>query len=232
MSALGPGRDRWRARSLPAMSTARISGARFSARDLPARVGVSGKVISSGAMAATCGRAGAGTAAVTSPAPAAQRGKRSHGGRTGPSPAEPRTADDQDVAEVAFVRVGGRGDCSERERGAGPVEIRAAETMAASGEPMGATTTGWSQRRVNCAEDMRRLGRGEGDDRVGGKNRAVERMRSVKSAGQPEGRSTARIGARAALIQSSAASGRPLSGGLKPVPTIASTMRSVSRAAL
>jgi len=55
---------------IPAVSAASASGARFSAAMQPARLAASGKVINSGAMAATSGSTGAAPAAVTSPAPA------------------------------------------------------------------------------------------------------------------------------------------------------------------
>ena len=54
----------------------------------------------------------------------------------------------------------------------------------------------------------------------------------VSSAGQPDGKSTARIAAELPFTHSNAASAKPLSGGLKPVPTSASTIKSVSSAAL
>jgi len=53
----------------PAMSAVSPSGVRFSTEICPAAFATSGQVINSGAMAATSGRIGAGTAAVTRPAP-------------------------------------------------------------------------------------------------------------------------------------------------------------------
>ena len=76
---------------------------------------------------------------------------------------------------------------------------------------------------------MRRLGRGKRNHRIGGKT-GPSTVAAVSSAAHPEGRSTASTGAVLAFIHSSAASASPFSGGLNPVPTTASTIRSVSSA--
>ena len=50
-------------------------------------------------------------------------------------------SDDENVAKLALIGVGGPGRADERLRGARPMQF-CAETIASCGEPMGATTTG------------------------------------------------------------------------------------------
>ena len=87
---------------------------------------------------------------------------------------------------------------------------------------MGATTTGWSQRRVSWEKTCAGLGAVKVMTASAGNVGSGMEAR-VSSAGQPEGRSMARMGARLGAvvdwIQWSAASGRPRMGGVKPVPS-------------
>ena len=216
---------------LPAMSTARNSGARFSAAICPVRVGVSGQVISSGATAATSGSAGAGTAAVTRPAPARKAARAAMAGAPDFPPARAEaTRQPRARGRSCLCWPPRRGGLCKRERRACPVEFERGND-GCIGRADGRDHDGLVPTPRQLAEDVRRLGRGKGDDGIGGEDRAGD-VAAVSSAGQPEGRSTARMGAAVVPIHSSAASASPLSGGLKPVPSTASTIRSVCKARL
>ena len=222
-----PGRDRWPAPSCPPSAPAICSGARFSAEMQPAGLAASGKVISSGATAATSGSTDDGNRRRDQARSGAQRGQRGHSRSAGLAY---RPSHNQHVAEVALVGRRPGGASARAPATSRPSRTSSAETMASGGEPMGATTTGWSQRRVSWPKTWAGLGAVKVMTASAGKT-AQSAVGAVRSAGQPEGRSTARTGARLALIHSSAAAARPLSGGLKPVPTMASRIRSASSAA-
>jgi len=96
---------------------------------------------------------------------------------------------------------------------------------------MGATTMGCSQLRVNCPNTCAGLGAVKVMTASAGKTGPAT-VAAVSSAGQPEGKSIARMGAVLAFTHSCAAAASPLSGGLKPVPTTASRIKSASSAVL
>src|ERR1035437_7230622 len=212
---------------LPAVSAERNSGARFSAEIEPAMVAVSGQVISSGATAATSASAGAGTAAVTKPAPARNAPRAASAGAPDLPPAVPSVPPTTSTCpklpllavaghvlvvggtcpKLPLLAVAGRGVCVSES--ADPAHSKfSAETIASSGEPMPATTIGCDQCRVNCPKTCAGLGAVNVMTASGGKIGPAT-VALVSSAGQPEGRSTARIGAVLALIHSSAARARP-----------------------
>ena len=95
------------------------------------------------------------------------------------------------------------------------------ETMASSGEPIGATHVGPSVSELNrCA------GRGAVNVTTECARAIVPCWRVIASASAPEGISTDTTGALLWIRNSIAFAYRPVTGGLNPVPRIASTYRS------
>ncbi len=126
----------------PAINAPRCLASRFFAAIWPALVAASGQVISSGANDATTGSAGAGTAAVTSPAPARIAARAAMAGAPALPPAVPNVPPTTSTwPKLPLLAADARGACASASDE--PAQSRlSAETIAASGEPMGATTTG------------------------------------------------------------------------------------------
>ena len=177
----------------------------------------SGHVINSGAIVATSGKAGAGTAAVTRPAPERKAANADIEGAPDLPPAVPNVPPTTSTwPKFPLLLSTARGACARAS--AEPAQyICNDETMAASGEPIGATTMGWFQCRVSWPKTCAGLGAVKVMTASTGET-GPGTIALVSSAGQPEGRSMASTGAELARIHSSAARARPFNGGLKPVP--------------
>ena len=127
---------------MPFVKAARCCRARLSGVACPSVFASSGHVISSGAKLDTNASAGAGTAAVTSPAPARSAARELITGAPALPPAEPNDPPTTSTwPNLPLLASAARGAwisaCDD------PAHSRpSVETMASSGEPMGATTTG------------------------------------------------------------------------------------------
>src|SRR5580658_6087189 len=141
-------------------------------------------------MAETCATTGAGTAAVTSPAPARIAARDVMAGAPD-LPSDPPTTSTWPKLPLCDEAALGVcvSACAEPAQRSPSVEI-----IASSGEPMGVTTTGWSHWRVSCPKTCAGLGAVKVITASAGKT-GVLIVADVSSAGQPEGRSTARTGA-------------------------------------
>src|SRR5580658_2507466 len=169
--------------------------------------------MSSGAMADTTGMAGAGTAAVTSPAPTRMAASDVMAGAPALPPADPNVPPTTRTwPKLPLLTAAARGACtSSMEDPAQSMPVL--EISNSSGEPMGATTIGWSQARVNAPNTCAGLGAVNVITASAGKT-GVSTVALVASAGQPDGKSTASTGRCLFLIHLSASSARPLIGGL------------------
>ena len=90
----------------------------------------------------TSGSAGAGTAAVTNPAPARSAASAAIAGAPPCRPPIRSPAHHQHMPEVALVRRGLAWSLQQAHAPTPPTQIPSSETIAASGDPIGATTTG------------------------------------------------------------------------------------------
>ena len=106
-----------------------------------------------------------------------------------------------------------------------PAQVRlVADWIASSGDPIGATTIGPLELPVRLPNRCASFGAVKVTTAFARKAPSTEKAR--ESASQPEGRSTATIGVWSAFTRSRSAAATPRSGGLNPVPTMASRNRS------
>ena len=215
---------------LSSSSCARRPGARFESEMHPEPVASSGHVINSGAISDTTDMAFAGTAAVTRPAPTRIAASAVMAGAPALPPAGPKVPPTTSTwPKFPLLAVALRGECTSSI--AEPAHSKlSSETIASSGEPMGATTTGWFQALVKRPNTCAGLGAEKVITASAGNTGSLRRA-PVSSAGQPDGRSTARTGPFLALSHSCAARASPFNGGLNPVPTTASRIRSACKLA-
>ncbi len=124
-----------------------------------------------------------------------------------------------------------RGSCASASEEPAQLRFRP-ETIASSGEPMGATTIGCHQCRVSCPKTCAGLGAVKVMTASAGKTGPLDS--GMRSRPPPSRKANPPPEPAPVLpsIHSSASSANPFSGGLNPVPTTASIIRSASRAAL
>src|SRR5512146_427846 len=193
---------------LPIANAAVFSEARFSSDIAPAALVSSPHVINSGAMALTTPIAAAGTAAVTRPAPMRNAPSAAIAGAPALPPADPNVPPTTSTCPYlplfASTTRGARASTM-----ADPAHlILSFETIASSGEPIGATTTGCRQPLVNCPNTCAGFGAVNVTTASDG-NTGAPADRLVESAGQPEGRSTESTGALQPDNHLSASRARP-----------------------
>ena len=185
----------------------------------PVSVSGSGSVINSAANPATLGNALFAVATVASPAPA--RNAAMPAIAAAPDlPSDPPTI--STCPYMPLLLSMGRGAKNAARSCAVVTSSLSLDSMAASGEPIGATITG---PRVSCPNTC--AGRGAVNVTIASA-RAIPSpdCAVIASESAPDGMSTATTGLPPRLIAAIASAYNPFTGGLNPVPRIASTNRS------